>query len=68
MAEFLAEFHHVPAGDLRSHLYEHRHGEAVRHLFRVTASLDSMIVGEGQIAGQVRRAYEAARRDRLAQP
>jgi glutamyl-tRNA reductase len=52
--------HGVPADDLRSHLYEHRNADAVRHLFRVAASLDSLVVGEGQIAGQVRQAYEAA--------
>jgi glutamyl-tRNA reductase len=45
---------------VEKHLYILRHGDVIRHLFRVTAGLDSMIVGEPQIAGQVRVAYQAA--------
>jgi glutamyl-tRNA reductase len=56
----LSELHNLPAQEIRPLLYEHRDTSAVRHLFRVTASLDSMIVGEGQIAKQVREAFDAS--------
>src|SRR5258708_13469383 len=42
-------------------MYEYRQEEAVRHLFRVACSLDSMVIGEPQILGQVKSSYLAAR-------
>jgi glutamyl-tRNA reductase len=61
LAEFLAEHHRLDSNQIRAHLVERRDAEGARHLFRVAASLDSLIVGEGQIVGQVKAAFEAAR-------
>ncbi|HET6575624.1 MAG TPA: glutamyl-tRNA reductase [Fimbriiglobus sp.] len=61
-AEFLGEAHGLTAEAILPHLDEHADTDAVRHLCRVAASLDSLIVGEGQIAGQVRQAFELARK------
>jgi glutamyl-tRNA reductase len=61
VAAFLAEWQDINAQEIRPLLYEHRDAAAVRHVFRVAAGLDSLVVGEGQIAGQIKRAYEYAR-------
>jgi glutamyl-tRNA reductase len=68
LAEFLAEFHNLPLATLAPHLNEQRNAGAVRHLFRVVSSLDSLIVGEVQIAGQVKRAYELAQQHAAVGP
>ena len=57
LRQFLDMAAHVPAGFLDTHLYRHTNEDAVRHLFRVASSLDSMVVGEPQVLGQVRHAY-----------
>jgi glutamyl-tRNA reductase len=61
LLRFLDEYFAVPAASLRPHLYEFREREAVRHLFRVASSLDSMVVGEPQILGQVKESYTVAK-------
>lgn len=58
--QFLSRTDSVPRSFLETHLYQHTDDEAVRHLFRVASSLDSMVVGEPQVLGQVRRAYSIA--------
>jgi glutamyl-tRNA reductase len=50
----------VPAEELNRHIYAHINDDAVSHLFQVAASLDSMIVGESQILGQLKEAYRHA--------
>ena len=61
MAAFFDAHFSVAAAELAPHLYQHRDSEAVRHLFRVASSLDSMVVGEPQILGQVKESYTVAR-------
>jgi glutamyl-tRNA reductase len=69
LVQYLLDQHQFAGvSDLAGHFYEFRNSEAVRHLFRVTASLDSMILGESQIAGQVKRAYETAHRSGAVGP
>src|SRR5689334_250913 len=58
---FLGSYFGLDAAALNGHIYEFQQREAVRHVFRVAASLDSMVVGEPQILGQVKEAYAVAR-------
>ncbi|HAF21952.1 MAG TPA: glutamyl-tRNA reductase [Blastocatellia bacterium] len=60
ITQFLSRSDYLPRAFFETHLYQHTDHEAVRHLFRVTSSLDSMVVGEPQVLGQVRRAYSMA--------
>ncbi|MGH7888684.1 MAG: glutamyl-tRNA reductase [Candidatus Binatia bacterium] len=63
ISEFLSEqkSHHSPE-PIDDHVYSYHGAEAVRHVFRVAASLDSMVVGEPQILGQLKEFYDAAQR------
>jgi len=58
--EFLCEYHRVSSDAVSKHLYSFKNTEAIRHVFRVTSSLDSMMIGEPQILGQVKEAYRIA--------
>jgi glutamyl-tRNA reductase len=60
VAQFLARFHDRKPEELEAHVYQLEGEAAVRHAFRVAASLESMVLGESQIFGQVKEAYEAA--------
>lgn len=54
---FLADYHNFPLDTLENHIYAHHGEEAIRHVFRVASSLDSMVVGEPQILGQIKTSY-----------
>jgi glutamyl-tRNA reductase len=57
LKRFLSDYHGIFPDELYPHLYEYQGEEAIRHLFRVASSLDSMVIGEPQILGQIKTAY-----------
>ena len=61
LRQFLLDYHHCDLSPWEPYFYWRRQEEVVRHLFRVASSLDSMILGEPQILGQVKRSYAVAR-------
>ena len=67
LRNFLAEFCHIAIEDFADHLYTYHDEAAVSHLLRVAAGLDSMVVGESEILGQVRRSFTVAEQEGSAQ-
>lgn len=60
LAEFLSEFHNIELDNFHKFLYAYEDEDAVRHLLTVASSLDSLVVGEAQIVGQVKESYKLA--------
>lgn len=68
IAEFVSDFHHVPLSEFSDELLAQTGPEAVRHLFQVASSLDSMVLGEPQIVNQVKEAYRIAQENNACGP
>ena len=66
--DWLTHYHKVNSGQVCGHTYQHRDQEAVRHIMRVACGLDSMVLGEPQILGQLKTAYATARAAGTAGP
>jgi glutamyl-tRNA reductase len=66
--QFLSKLQNIPIQELKGHLYNHIGDDAIQHLMRVACGLDSMILGETQILGQVTQAFEDARNAGLTGP
>ncbi|HEY4490883.1 MAG TPA: glutamyl-tRNA reductase [Acidobacteriota bacterium] len=64
LVQFISRHRNVPRAEFEPFLYRHAGPEAVRHVFRVVASLDSMVVGEAQILGQMKQFFSIARQQK----
>ena len=60
LVEWFSQYHGFKPGDIQEHLYIHSHEETIRHTLRVASGLDSMVLGEPQILGQMKQAYTLA--------
>ena len=60
IVEFLCDYHQLPPDSFTAHLFSFSEAEVASHLFRVAAGLDSLVVGEPQILGQVKDAFQTA--------
>ena len=68
LAQFFSDFHKLPVADFFEDFLERTGPDAVRHLFQVASSLDSMVLGEPQIVNQVKEAYEIAQKNEACGP
>jgi len=64
LLRWLTDFHHVPAGSFDNNFYCHQDQHAINHLFRVACGLDSLVLGEPQILGQIKQAFATASQEK----
>ena len=61
LIQWLADFHHVDKAELSQNIYQYQGNDAVKHLMRVACGLDSLVLGEPQILGQIKQSYRQAK-------